>query len=543
MAWATRPRVRDDVRAGAARDDATAGVKRGLLRAARRVLGRVGLRLLVVNLLVVLVPVAGLEFARLYERQLLGALERDMRNQAVLIRRLLEVDRENAIAVGTSAQQEVLRRAAADTRMRVRVLARGGNILLDSHRDGAPEGPEPLVPSLIPGSSVLAPGSLTSGRYRAEAGDFSAQWSDAHDETWPSLAERVEVRRALVGERASFTRVRDRSPEVLLFVAEPVFEERRVVAVVYVVRSTQPVLLDLYRIRRGLISVLSIAIVFTVLISLALGWTISRPLSRLSRAARRITRGDRDVPVPIVGSGEIRELSESFASMTLELDGRLRYISDFAADVAHEFKSPLTSIRGAAELLGEGAAEDPDARQRFLRNIELDVLRLDRLVSRLLELSRIEASQDGKVEVDLVPLVHDVARRASTPEVTVRVAREGEPASSSSSRPRRARGNRPWPAGCSVSWRIWSFRFRTRHDRPEMAKWTESTIISSVRSSSSACGPSRRFWSTPRCSATPTARATRIRRKSSASDGTCCWTSTSRGHGRSGEHRSTPCRS
>ena len=56
----------------------------------------------------------------------------------------------------------------------------------------------------------------------------------------------------------------ERSPEVLLFVAEPVFEDRRVVAVVYVVRSTQPVLLELYRIRRGLISVLSVAIVFTV---------------------------------------------------------------------------------------------------------------------------------------------------------------------------------------------------------------------------------------------------------------------------------------
>jgi two-component system sensor histidine kinase ChvG len=399
-------------------------VKRGLLLAARRALGRIGLRLLVVNLLVVLVPVAGLEFARLYERQLLSALERDMRNQAVLIRRLLEVDRQNAIAVGTSSQQEVLRQAAADTRTRVRVLAREGRVLLDSHRDGAPEGPEPHVPSLIPGSSVLAPGSLTSGRYRAEAGDFSAQWSDAHDETWPALAERVEVRRALAGERASFTRVRERSPEVLLFVAEPVFEERRVIAVVYVVRSTQPVLLDLYRIRRGLISVLSIAVVFTVLISLALGWTISRPLARLSRAAKRITRGDRDVPVPIVGSGEIRELSESFASMTRELDGRLRYISDFAADVAHEFKSPLTSIRGAAELLGEGAADDPEARQRFLHNIELDVQRLDRLVSRLLELSRIEASQEPKVERDLLALVTDVARRASTPDHAVTVHAE-----------------------------------------------------------------------------------------------------------------------
>lgn len=397
----------------------------GVLHTARRLLGRIGLRLLLVNLLVVLVPVAGLEFARLYERQLLGALERDMRHQAILVRRMLETAQREGAPFDALAHQEVLRLAAMDTRTRVRVFLRDGAVVLDSHRDGAPEGPEPLVPSLLPVGAEVAPGSLTSGRYRATAGDFSAQWSDAHDEPWPPLTERTEVRRALTGERASFTRIRERSPEVLLFVAEPVFEDRRVVAVVYVVRSTQPVLLELYRIRRGLISVLSIAIAFTVLVSLALGWTISRPLARLSRAAQRIARGDRDAPVPIVGSGEIRDLSESFAQMTRELDGRLRYISDFAADVAHEFKSPLTSIRGAAELLGEGAAEDPTARQRFLRNIELDVERLDRLVSRLLELSRIEASQEPKVVRDIAALVADVARRASTPDHEVKVSSEG----------------------------------------------------------------------------------------------------------------------
>jgi two-component system sensor histidine kinase ChvG len=98
------------------------------------------------------------------------------------------------------------------------------------------------------------------------------------------------------------------------------------------------------------------------------------------------------------------------------LDARLRYISDFAADVAHEFKSPLTSIRGAAELLGEGAADDPEARARFLRNIELDVARLDRLVSRLLQLSRIEASREAMTPIDLPALLERVAGRASAPD-------------------------------------------------------------------------------------------------------------------------------
>lgn len=390
--------------------------------ALRRALGRIGLRLLVVNLVVLLVPVAGLEFARLYERQLLGALERDMRHQAVLVRRMVEVSGAMGAPLDAPLHQEVLVRAAVDTRARVRVITRAGDVVLDSHRDGAPEGPEPGVPSLLDARAPVS-SAVGSRRYGAGTGSASpsATWSEGADERWPALARRQEVVRAFRGERASYTRVRERSPEVLLFIAEPVMEARRVVAVVYVVRSTQPVLLELYRIRQGLISVLSVAIVFTALVSLALGWTISRPLGKLSRAAQRIARGERDVPVPHVGSGEIRELSESFATMTQELDARMRYISDFAADVAHEFKSPLTSIRGAAELLSEGAAEDPSARSRFLRNIELDVQRLDRLVSRLLELSRIEASQELKRDVDIVRLAHDVASRASTPEVSVRV--------------------------------------------------------------------------------------------------------------------------
>ncbi|MEM9074762.1 MAG: ATP-binding protein, partial [Myxococcota bacterium] len=231
-----------------------------------------------------------------------------------------------------------------------------------------------------------------------------------------------EIREAFAGQRSSFTRVRREQPAVFLFVTEPILPRRRVAGVVYVVRSTRPVLVELYRIRRGLTWVLGSAVLFTLLVSLALAWSISRPLSRLSRVAKRIAAGERDVAVPVGGGGEIRELGESVAAMTRELGDRMRYISEFAADVAHEFKSPLTSIRGAAELLEEGAAEDPDARQKFLRNILLDVERLDRHVSRLLELSRIEAAANtARDTVALQPLVRAVAERASTPTHAIEV--------------------------------------------------------------------------------------------------------------------------
>ena len=382
-----------------------------MLARLRHELGRIRARLLVVNLAVLLVPVAGLEFARIHERQLLDSLERDMTNQAVMVKTMLESDLDRGIAPGAPQHAEILTKAATRTRTRIRLLDWAGAVIADSHEYGPPEGPESPPPTMLP--------SGASGvRRRGGLLDSDRVWPAA-EERWPDIPNRFEVTSALAGNRATRTRVRDRQPGVFLFLTEPVRKGAEVLGAVYVVRSTHPVLVELYKIRSGLFRVLVVAVVFTGLITLALAWSISRPLEKLSRAAKRVAAGERDVVVPVSGDGEIRELGESFAAMKERLDARLRYISDFAADVAHEFKSPLTSIRGAAELLEEGAADDLDARRRFLRNIELDVARLDRLVSRLLELSRIEASSEAMAVIDLEALALRVAERMSAPDQPV----------------------------------------------------------------------------------------------------------------------------
>jgi two-component system sensor histidine kinase ChvG len=379
---------------------------RALVRAVVRELGRIRMRLLAVNLVVALVPVAGVEFARLFERQLLGSLESDMRHQAVLVRRFIESALSRGIALDAPEIRDALVRAARDTRTRVRIIDAARHIVIDSHAEGPPEGPEPMVPG------VLGLGTQTNGARR------SGVWN-VGEPRWPVPEQRLEVREAFAGKRSARTRIRDRAPNVLLFIAEPIYAEGRVVAVVYAVRSTEPVLFQLYRIRTGLLRVQGVAFVLTLLVTLGLALTISRPLGKLARAARRIESGERGVEVPIVGSGEIRELASALASMTEQLDLRLRYIADFTADVAHELKSPLTSIRGAAELLEDVAEGDPVARARFLGNIKLDVERLDRLVSRLLELGRVEAAQTMPVVLDLEALLRAIASRTHDVDVTV----------------------------------------------------------------------------------------------------------------------------
>lgn len=386
-----------------------------MLRALRRLSGSILARLLLVNLLVLLVPWAGLEFARIHERQLLLSLERDMRNQAVLAREIAEDALARGAELDSPAMMRILVDAARTTRTRVRVLDASGEVRVDSHAWGPPEGPEQEPPTIIPPEVYAVSAGIRSIDGRR------SEWS-AQAETWPAVADRQEVREALRGRPAAYTRVRDEHPSVILFVTEPVRHRGRIAGAIYVTRSTQPVLAELYKIRAGLTAVLAIATFFTALLALVLAWSISRPLGRLARAARRITAGERDVAVPIVGSGEIRELAQALGTMTHTLDARARYIGEFAADVAHEFKSPLTSIRGAAELLGEGAADDPEARARFLHNIELDADRLDRLVSRLLELSRIDASREPMSPVELDPIFQRVLERTSSPERPVSIA-------------------------------------------------------------------------------------------------------------------------
>jgi two-component system sensor histidine kinase ChvG len=269
---------------------------------------------------------------------------------------MLEVGLSRGDAPVGLESEPLLERAAARTRTRIRLLTRELGVVADSHRRGPPEGKEQSAPLLVRDRALTVSDLVDRGSRGTEL----------------PIPERHEVVTAFAGSRATATRYAQRPPAVFLFLAEPVRHAGAVVGVVYVTRSTQPVLMEMHRVRRGLVWVLCITLGLTAVVTISLSLTISRPLERLARAARRISAGETGVEVPLGGGGEIGELAREFDQMTRRLEQRQRYISEFAADVAHEFKSPLTSIRGAAELLTEGADDDPDARRRFLDNIKLD---------------------------------------------------------------------------------------------------------------------------------------------------------------------------
>ena len=350
-----------------------------------RALARIRYRLLLINLIVCAVPLVGISFARMHEEQLLAALEEDMIHQAELVR---------ANVLGGDAldhHEPMLRVAARDTRTRIRLLDTAGTVRADSHRGGPPEGAERPVPRMLRDDTPV----------------------HAPEVPRPvELASRSEVKAALAGRYGSATRLWDNQDRVYLFSALPILDAAgQVRGVVYVTRSTHDVKLQLYRLRTWLTRVLIFTIITTALITLLLATTIARPLGRLTRRAQRIAARQ-----PVESSDrltrradEIGQLARAVEAMTDELERRARDARTLAADISHEFKTPLTGIRGAAELLRDGAADDPVTRDQFLAMIVDDTARLDRLVSRLLELARVEDDRGAALPVDLAELARSCA--------------------------------------------------------------------------------------------------------------------------------------
>jgi len=154
-----------------------------------------------------------------------------------------------------------------------------------------------------------------------------------------------------------------------------------------------------------------IAIAVSMSSSLLLTQLIAQPVRRLARAADRVRlSGARAISLPDLArrDDELGDLTRSLEDMTQSLSERMDAIESFAADVAHEIKNPLTSLRSAVETLD--LIEDPVARARLLKILKNDVQRLDRLVTDISNASRLDAelSRDLPKRVDLERLLADI---------------------------------------------------------------------------------------------------------------------------------------
>jgi two-component system sensor histidine kinase ChvG len=200
-----------------------------------------------------------------------------------------------------------------------------------------------------------------------------------------------EIRAALNGASVSVVRV-NKKKEIIVAVAVPVQRFRAVQGALVLTTPGGEIDTVLREDLRIILFIFMFTALVTIMLSLLMAGHIAEPIRRLSSAAAAVSRGNTkrlEIPDFSTRRDEIGHLSGSLRDMTKSLYDRIEAIEAFAADVAHELKNPLTSLRSAVETIEY--ARTPEQRERLVAIVKDDVKRLDRLISDISDASRLDA--------------------------------------------------------------------------------------------------------------------------------------------------------
>lgn len=261
------------------------------------------------------------------------------------------------------------------------------------------------VSDTIPGGPL--PAAAPAGTPVSESVDIAQLQSD-YDRANAELD--TEVTRALDGEPQANVRWSENGDRVVS-VSLPVRHVQQVLGVLTLEAGDVDEILAAQR--RALMPFALVALAVNLLASLLLHLFVARPVMRLSAAADQVTaQRARAISLPDLEGrrDEIGDLARSLESMTETLSGRMDAIERFAADVSHEIKNPLTSIRSALETLD--LVKNKSQRDRLTALLQADVRRLDRLITDISNASRLDAelSRDRPRSVDVTALLRDIVQ-------------------------------------------------------------------------------------------------------------------------------------
>lgn len=309
--------------------------------------------------------------------------------------------------------KQLVRSISDETRQRIRVFNRLGFLEADSRQLTSSYGGRITVQELPPLGGVSSFAELGATIYGWVVGlmpdhaplafyqEKQQQFADHYHVSWSAL--QGEVRKMAM---------QDVQGQMILAVGVPVQRYRTVMGAVMLSRSGDKIVQDIVEVRTAILQLFGVTLLLTTLLSLYLAGTIARPLLHLANAADAVRQGQgnrREIPDYTHRGDEIGELSGALRDMTESLWQRMDAIDSFAADVSHEIKNPLTSLKSATETLGR--VKKDEHRENLMAVIQDDIKRLDRLITDISTASRLDAelSRSESAKVCMVNLVSELA--------------------------------------------------------------------------------------------------------------------------------------
>jgi two-component system sensor histidine kinase ChvG len=357
---------------------------------------RIGRLIFLLNLVALAILVGGTIGLNELRQGLVQARVDSLRTEGQLIANVMDgaaTIGEPDPALEADAASDILQSLVISKSQRVRLFDAEGNMIADSFIVTDRIERIPLPPATKPGQRVFSlPG------FNPPPATLSAAQS----------ALRNEVDQALKGSVVSAVRPSENGGRVVS-VSIPIERVRAVLGVLTLEAGDVDQIIAAERASMAPFVITAVAV--NLISSLALTQLVAQPIRRLARAADRVRlKSAREIALPDIAErrDELGDLARSLEDMTRVLSDRMEAIERFAADVAHEIRNPLTSIRSAVETLDLVQGAEP--RERLLNILKQDVSRLDRLITDISNASRLDAelSRESPRPVPLGKLLRDM---------------------------------------------------------------------------------------------------------------------------------------
>ncbi len=401
------------------------------------------LRILAVNVMALAILVGGLLYLGNYQDRIIEAAQHDMLGQARIVasaiaQNAIVRDEDDQRVLSPMLARLMVRRLAVTTETRTRLYAPSGALVADSQnlladRQGRPFFEDPPAPEIPSGWIARATATFFDG---IDVIHERRKYPSFEDQTLPHGAPYEIVSKALREEAGTQVWSVPKGG-LILAVAVPVEPAQRALGAVLMTRSDKSIDQAIYAVRVNILQIFFGALGVTILLSLYLARGIARPIRQLAQAADLLRRGQVSAPsatglAPLLREDaipdmtarhdEIGDLSGALRDLTHALARRIGAIEHFAADVAHELKNPMTSLRSAVETAER--VTDEGARRKLMQIIRDDVDRMNRLITDIASASRLEAEL-GRAEaqrVNIAANLEQLAHAYEDPRLVLHVA-------------------------------------------------------------------------------------------------------------------------